>query len=71
MPSVIRCTCSHCGHESYHDSSSGALGKKVVKLTNARCPACGRMGVLITLNVQPPSNVRVLHDAPALIHPRP
>lgn len=70
MPSVIRCTCSHCGHESYYDSSSEALGKKVVKLTNARCPACGRSGVLITLNIQPPADVRVVRDAPALVRPR-
>lgn len=63
MPSVIRCTCSHCGHESYHASSSGTLGKKVVKLSNARCASCGRIGVLITLNVQPPPNVRVLREA--------
>lgn len=70
MPSVIRCTCSHCGHESYHDSSSGPLGQKVIKLTNERCSSCGRTGALITLNVQPPANVRIVRDASATDRPR-
>jgi hypothetical protein len=69
MAPVIRCTCGHCAHESYYDGSPDGLGQKILILTRARCSRCGHTGTVITLNIDPPPEVRVSREMPAAYEP--
>jgi hypothetical protein len=69
MSPVIGCTCGHCGHESYYDGSPDGLGQKVLILSRARCPRCGRTGAAITLNIQPPPDAKICRDPPVACAP--
>jgi hypothetical protein len=69
MSPVIRCTCGHCGHESYYDGSPDGLGQKILILSTARCSRCDHTGAVITLNIDPPPEARVYRDMPAACGP--
>jgi predicted RNA-binding Zn-ribbon protein involved in translation (DUF1610 family) len=49
MTSIIRATCSHCGHESRRSTNTRTLAKDVAALTWARCPECGDTGIVIAI----------------------
>jgi hypothetical protein len=51
---AIRCTCSYCQHDSYFDASIGIL---LESISTSTCARCGRSGAVITLNVEPLTDV--------------
>ena len=55
MSQFIRCTCSHCLHDTYYDSSPDGLSdSEVLELTAVECRQCGNVGAVVTLNIEPP-----------------
>jgi hypothetical protein len=55
MSQLIRCTCSHCLHDTYYDGSPDGLSdSEVLALTGTQCPECGAVGAVVTLNLERP-----------------
>ena len=70
MPNAIRWTCSHCQAEVYFDPTAAPV-RAVLALNAARCSACGELGGVFTLNVEPPTDAALMNDVPTSGEPRP
>ncbi|HEY8540642.1 MAG TPA: hypothetical protein VIL28_17395 [Steroidobacteraceae bacterium] len=61
MRGVIRGTCAHCQSETYFDPAAG-IGLEAI--ASSTCTKCGHTGVVITLNIEPPSGAKILDHIP-------
>jgi hypothetical protein len=61
MRGVIRGTCAHCQSETYFDPAAGI---RIEAIATSTCSKCGHTGVVITLNIEPPSDVPILDHIP-------